>query len=131
MSDTMKVAVSSVTGHQTKKHARRDSLYVTSCKSIYTYKTHSSMRRLSLIRRLRLFFHGNGGAAADNVGVNGSVRQLNIPAPRGEWRRDRDAFVDLIFDFASWFCNKFRMPKVSNLLPHGLAVCPVPPKRRN
>lgn len=47
---------------------------------------------LFVICRQQLCALGTDCASVDNDGVNGSVRPLNIPTPRGRWTRDRNAF---------------------------------------
>lgn len=59
-----------------------------------------------MMRRQRWYFRGSEDAIVDNAGVNGSVRQLDIPTPRGEWMRDRNAFAFSNNSFASLFCRE-------------------------
>jgi hypothetical protein len=50
-----------------------------------------------MIRRQQLCYRVSVDGVVDNDGVNGSVRQLDIPTPRGEWMRDCNAFCFLKF----------------------------------
>ena len=59
---------------------------------------------LCMVRRRRCCTDGNLCDAADNDGVNGSVRPLDIPTPLGGWMRDRNAFALCTFLFCKMFC---------------------------
>lgn len=56
-----------------------------------------------MIRRHLCGYRAIDCCSGDNDGVIGSVRPLDIPTPRGEWMRDRNAFASqhVHFDF---FC---------------------------